>query len=158
MDTYTVTMRHDTGTVAITTTATSPDSAARIVCAAEGAPRRSVQSVTLLDDAPAGAWVIEHAMMNCAPDAEGRRAFAEREDAWVALFDMAREYADEDDEQWWDADGEDAPMRAVVDSITLDLAASPVEHTGGHSFWVEDNQYRRIYFTLRHDPSAVATD
>jgi hypothetical protein len=53
MSEYTVTMRHDNGTIDITTSATSAESAAAFVCAAEGAPTRSVVSVTPAD-APTG--------------------------------------------------------------------------------------------------------
>lgn len=49
MNRYRVTMRHDHGTVVITTAAQSEDQAAHIVCVAEGAPRRSVVSVALED-------------------------------------------------------------------------------------------------------------
>jgi hypothetical protein len=43
---YTVTLRHDEGTIALTIHAESADEAARRICAIEGAPLRAVVSVT----------------------------------------------------------------------------------------------------------------
>lgn len=42
MSTFIVTMRHDAGTVRVLVAASSADDAARIVCAAEGAPLSAV--------------------------------------------------------------------------------------------------------------------
>lgn len=60
---YDVVMRHDTGRITIRTAAASAEDAARNVCAAEGAPSRSVVSVALVEsDAvrlPDGAFSMD---------------------------------------------------------------------------------------------------
>jgi hypothetical protein len=50
MSNYVVTMRHDNGTIRIQTNATSPESAAAIVCRFEHAPPSAVVSVTPAQD------------------------------------------------------------------------------------------------------------
>lgn len=103
-----------------------------------------------------GAWVIGHNLAGYLPESD-THAFADYGEARAAFADMAREYADENDEandamaaeDWSDEDY--GSMRATVDSILADhdhLGAEGPDGGRQCGMIVGDSDDRRISFWL----------
>lgn len=114
-------------------------------------------------DAAVGSWLVGHLIVGHRPDTAATSTYAGWTQARDAYVEMARAYADTDDEQtgrWLgetahpedypDRDntgyGDDEPaMRATVDAILTD---DPPAREREHRMWIADGQDQRIEFWL----------
>lgn len=117
-----------------------------------------------------GAWITGRNIAGYLPESEPM-SFVEWSDAWTAMWDEARRYADEDDELWEElpcscaAEGrtehrEDCygTMRATVDSMAADAATDPTARDTEWSMVVHDYNDRPIAFWVAWNADEVAED
>jgi hypothetical protein len=117
-----------------------------------------------------GAWVVGRNIAGYMPESD-TMSFVEWSDAWTAMWDEARRYADEDDALWeelpcsCEAEGRTehrdecyGTMRATVDSMSTDAAMDPTAQDTDWSMTVNDYNDRPIAFWVQWNGEEVADD
>lgn len=114
-----------------------------------GMPHTHAEVAVMVSDefAPTGAWEIGHNIVGSL------RTATDTFDTWQkaadAVREMARDYADTDDESRDDDD--DDSTRAVVDSMLSPVDGVGPEHSkdSAWAMWIEESSYHRIEFWIQ---------